>query len=216
MTLYHFSTNDFQAMQTDGLDMRMEHIRETVQPKFLSFAEQLTPFLAKETGQPFYAHLAKHARRTVNPPESTWIAFSCDRRSYKKYPHFQLGIWETHVFFWLAIIDDYPAKPAFADFLLSHEQEIMQQIPTDFMWSPDHTQPKTFKQGTLTPNEWHHLFQRLHDIKKAELLCGLTLTPDAIQAITSEQLLKKMQQAAHQLMPFYRTALTTMHENNLV
>ena len=48
-------------------------------------------------------HIAKHLRRTAYPPESTWVAIGGDKRGYKKYPHFQIGINEHYVFFTLAV-----------------------------------------------------------------------------------------------------------------
>src|SRR5207253_2263610 len=35
---------------------------------------------------------AKHARRTVNPPDDTWVAFAPDRRGYKKHCHFKVAV----------------------------------------------------------------------------------------------------------------------------
>ena len=55
-----------------------------------------------------YPHIAKHARRTINPPNDTWISFSSNPRGYKMQPHFQIGLWETHLFIWYAVI--YEAK----------------------------------------------------------------------------------------------------------
>ena len=37
-------------------------------------------------------HVAKHARRSVNPPIDTWVAFAPNKRGYKMLPHFQIGL----------------------------------------------------------------------------------------------------------------------------
>ena len=37
----------------------------------------------------FYPHVAKHARRSVNPPKDTWVAFATSKRGYKMLPHFK-------------------------------------------------------------------------------------------------------------------------------
>ena len=39
-----------------------------------------------------FAHVAKHMRRTVNPPDDTWVAFAADKRGYKKHCHFKVAI----------------------------------------------------------------------------------------------------------------------------
>jgi uncharacterized protein YktB (UPF0637 family) len=36
--------------------------------------------------------VAKHARRTVNPPDDTWVAFALDKRGYKKHCHFKVAV----------------------------------------------------------------------------------------------------------------------------
>jgi uncharacterized protein YktB (UPF0637 family) len=36
--------------------------------------------------------VAKHARRTVNPPDDTWVAFGPDLRGYKKHCHFKVAV----------------------------------------------------------------------------------------------------------------------------
>jgi uncharacterized protein YktB (UPF0637 family) len=36
--------------------------------------------------------VARHARRTVNPPDDTWVAFAPDRRGYKKHCHFKVAV----------------------------------------------------------------------------------------------------------------------------
>ena len=48
--------------------------------------------------------MAKHARRTVNPPKDSWVAFAPYKRGYKSLPHFQIGLWRTHLFIVLVII----------------------------------------------------------------------------------------------------------------
>jgi uncharacterized protein YktB (UPF0637 family) len=51
------------------------------------------------------AHVAKHARRTANPPEDAWVAFGPDRRSYKKAPHFKIAVSRQAVPFPFALRD---------------------------------------------------------------------------------------------------------------
>src|SRR5262249_30268826 len=35
-----------------------------------------------------YAHVAKHMRRSVNPPPETWVAFGPSPRGYKQFCHY--------------------------------------------------------------------------------------------------------------------------------
>src|SRR5699024_11327687 len=59
-------------------------------------------------GSDMHLHIAKHARRTVNPPNDTWMAIAGNKRGYKKHPHFQVGLWDDHLFIWLAYIYELP------------------------------------------------------------------------------------------------------------
>jgi uncharacterized protein YktB (UPF0637 family) len=43
--------------------------------------------------------VARHARRTVNPPHDTWVAFALDKRGYKKHCHFKIAVSRSGVRF---------------------------------------------------------------------------------------------------------------------
>src|SRR5262249_60114105 len=38
------------------------------------------------------AKVPTHPRRTVNPPDDTWVAFALDKRGYKKHCHFKIAV----------------------------------------------------------------------------------------------------------------------------
>nr|WP_313787308.1 DUF1054 family protein [Paenibacillus larvae] len=88
----------------------MKAIRERIQPKFKELGELLCDDLAMMAGNEMFVHIAKHARRTVNPPKDTWMAFCHNKRGYKQHPHFQIGLFDDHVFVWLAFIYELPDK----------------------------------------------------------------------------------------------------------
>ena len=50
------------------------------------------PPSARSLGGETFAHVARHARRTVNPPDDTWVAFGPDARGYKKHCHFKVAV----------------------------------------------------------------------------------------------------------------------------
>lgn len=87
-----FRPADFNVFEVKGFQARMAEIRERVRPKLEGLGQQLAPAIARATATETYAHVAKHARRTVNPPDDTWVAFGPDARGYKKYPHFKLAV----------------------------------------------------------------------------------------------------------------------------
>src|SRR5690625_5408059 len=76
----------------------MTAIQERIQPKFKKIGEALTEDVRAMVGSDMHLHIAKHARRTVNPPNDTWMAIAGNKRGYKKHPHFQVGLWDDHLF----------------------------------------------------------------------------------------------------------------------
>src|ERR1051326_4685565 len=72
----------------EGFAERMGEIRAHVQPKLRAIGERLREPVSRLAGQPCYPHVAKHMRRTVNPPPETWVAFGPSPRGYKQFCHY--------------------------------------------------------------------------------------------------------------------------------
>ena len=87
-----FGANDFKIFDVKGFQPRMAELRERVRPKLEAFGHSLGPAIARTTGTEVFRHVAKHARRTVNPPDDTWVAFAADPRGYKKHCHFKVAV----------------------------------------------------------------------------------------------------------------------------
>lgn len=103
-----FTDSDFETFQIEGLEERMEAIEDRIRPKFRTIGQELTDELSARLGSEMFLHIAKHARRTVNPPQDTWLAIAANKRGYKKHPHFQVGLFDDFVFVWLAFIYELP------------------------------------------------------------------------------------------------------------
>ena len=86
------TTPDFKVFEIKGFKPRMEAIRSRVRPKLESIGKSLLPDVARATAGETFAHVARHARRTVNPPDDTWVAFAPDQRGYKKHCHFKVAV----------------------------------------------------------------------------------------------------------------------------
>jgi uncharacterized protein YktB (UPF0637 family) len=87
-----FSAADFKVFDVKGFQARMSEIRGRVRPKLEALGHSLAPAIQRTTGEATFAHVAKHARRTVNPPDDTWVAFTSNERGYKKHPHFKVAV----------------------------------------------------------------------------------------------------------------------------
>jgi uncharacterized protein YktB (UPF0637 family) len=87
-----FRASDFKVFEISGFKPRMDAIRTRIRPKLEAAGRDLLPDVSRIGGEEAFTHVAKHVRRTVNPPEDTWVAFACDRRGYKKHCHFKLAV----------------------------------------------------------------------------------------------------------------------------
>jgi uncharacterized protein YktB (UPF0637 family) len=87
-----FRATDFKIFDIKGFQPRMAELRARVRPKLEVIGHSLSPGVSRATGGDAFAHVAKHARRTVNPPADTWVAFSPDARGYKKHCHFKVAV----------------------------------------------------------------------------------------------------------------------------
>jgi uncharacterized protein YktB (UPF0637 family) len=87
-----FNTVDFKVFDDAGFRSRMGQIRARLRPKLEAIGRSLVPGVSRATGSPTFAHVARHARRTVNPPADTWVAFGPDARGYKKHSHFRVAV----------------------------------------------------------------------------------------------------------------------------
>src|SRR5690625_5917910 len=124
-----FEQNDFDTFKIDGLEDRMAAIRERIQPKFKAIGDEIVDDLAAQLGNEMFIHIAQHARRTVNPPNDTRMAFSSSNRGYKMLPHFHNGLWDDRLFVWLAYIYDFPSKCEIAVYFFTNLDDLKQMIP---------------------------------------------------------------------------------------
>ncbi len=87
-----FTAADFKVFEVDGFAPRMAAIKGRIRPKLEAAGKELAPDVTRVGGAPAFAHVARHARRTVNPPDDTWVAFAADKRGYKKHCHFKVAV----------------------------------------------------------------------------------------------------------------------------
>ncbi len=196
-----FHDKDFDVFNIQGLDERMEALRANLSPKLEQIAQTLAPTVTALTGDEMFVHVAKHARRTKNPPNDTWSALANNKRGYKQHPHFQVGLWETHLFVWFAIIYENPIKADYAKVLRKHMKEIKAHIPEDFVWSKDHTVPEVISHQDV---DLEQLIDRLESVKKAEILCGITIDRKDPILQDGQALLQKIENTIVKLEYLYR------------
>ncbi len=174
MPTLKWTNKDFNVFQINGLEQRMDALNSCVRPKFNKLGENFSAFFSSHLGEEFYPHVAKHARRTVNPPNDSWVAFAPYKRGYKALPHFQIGLWSTHLFIVFAIIYEAPQKNLMAQRLLANKP-LLQQLPNDFIVSGDHMSPEAISIEDAKEEKLDELLIRLRDVKKGEFLVGTVI-----------------------------------------
>ena len=92
MATLGFSRGDFEVFAIEGFSARMAKIYERIRPRLVRLGIELAPELSRTLHIEFFPHVAKHMRRTVNPPDETWAAFGPSPRGYKRYGYLVLCI----------------------------------------------------------------------------------------------------------------------------
>lgn len=197
------TNQDFDVFLIDGLEARMQAIKENIQPKLSILGNHYVTELTALTGDEMFFHVAKHARRTKNPPDDTWVAFANNPRGYKMLPHFQIGLWQTHLFIWLAIINESLNKQEFGKKLEANIDKIITTVPDVFVWSCDHTKPAATKHSDLSKAQLQGYLQKLQTIKKAELLCGVHIDRKTAVNMSPEKMLTQIDEVFKTLACLY-------------
>ena len=201
-----FTATDFHIFLIDGLENRMNAMKAEIRPKFEELGTYVAPFLTAMVGEPVTTHIAKHARRTVNAPDETWVAWSTNRRGYKAYPHFQVGLNKDYLFICFALIYECPKKPLFARHMKEKFEQIWPYIPANYYVSEDHTKPHFTLKATLDKNTIQPLLERLIKVKKTEFLCGLHIPKEDKSLLLHNSLLNHITQTFENLYPLYLLA----------
>lgn len=198
-----FSQKDFDIFSAAGLDERMELIRTFIQPKFQEIGNVLAADLSMLIGNEMYLHIAKHARRTVNPPKDTWLAIADNKRGYKKHPHFQVGLFDDHVFIWLAFIYELPNKKEIGEALLDHA-DLLKEMPADFVISLNHMQKDSF--SISNKEEMIAGLERFRDTKSGEFLIGRHFKADDPILKNGGEFVNVVKSTFETLIPIYKVS----------
>ncbi|EOS57961.1 YktB family protein [Paenibacillus barengoltzii] len=206
MAFEGFTTQDFDALTVPGLESRMEAIISHIRPKLETLGAEMAPYLSALCGEEMFPHVAKHARRTVNPPNDTWVAWAASKRGYKALPHFQVGMFSTHLFIIFAVIYESPNKAVFANYLDKHAAQIKKTIPDGFYWSLDHMSPDGTPNREADAKQLKAWAEKLKTIKKSEALCGLRLERNDPIVSDGTKLIRTVEETFQTLLPLYKGA----------
>ncbi|SHK02820.1 DUF1054 domain-containing protein [Alicyclobacillus tolerans] len=199
-----FQADDFSVFDVPDLDGRMQAIKSVIRPKLEKIGAQFAQQLSYDLHRPVYAHVAKHARRTVNPPKDTWVAFSENPRGYKQHPHFQLGIWPTHVFVMFGVLYESPNKSAIVQRLENHAETIIKHIPADYFWMEDHTKPIYLSARDVHVEKFKDMAEKCKNRRQGDLLIGKKWSAEQILEMQAHQALASFQEVFQRLLSIYQ------------
>lgn len=198
-----FTSDSFDVFTIEGLDNRMVAIREQIQPVFQELDTYFVECLSSEIGETLPIHIAQHRRRTANAPDFTWSAMGGDKRGYKKYPHFQLGITGDYVVMWLSFIDNPEFEKEMARSFLAHP-ELFEGLPKDMMINHDHT-VNTYE--ALTETSLVKVLERFEKVKKGEFQIGRIVTKEEITHLSGTEAKEYMRDTYLALLPIYQHSM---------
>lgn len=204
MSFQGFTQSDFDVFTIPGLEARMEALIARVRPKLHEIGNQINPFLSTLCTEEMHPHVARHARRKVNPPHDTWVAWSNSKKGYKAHPHFQVGLWQTHLFVWFALIYESPLKIDFAHRALPEVSTIKQTIPDHYQWSIDHTKPEAKLAHEVSEEELSRMLEQLYKVKKSEILCGIHIDRNDPILHDGQALQERILDTFKTLVPLYK------------
>ncbi|HGZ9025320.1 TPA: YktB family protein [Staphylococcus aureus] len=202
MTKYTFKPKDFKAFNVEGLDARMEALNEYIRPQLHELGEYFSDFFTSQTDETFYPHVAKHARRSVNPPKDTWVAFATSKRGYKMLPHFQIGMFEDQLFVMFGIMHEAKDKATRAK-VFERKFKAIQQLPDDYRVCLDHMKPDKPFIKDLTDDDLKEAIQRAINVKKGEFFIARAITPQDKRLKSDKAFIAFLEETFDQFLPFY-------------
>lgn len=119
-----FTKKDLEVFELQGFADRMQLIADEIRPKLAKLGELIQPQLSRLVSHQLFPHVALHARRTVNPPEETWVSFSPDDKAYKSYVHFALCVGSIGVQARVTAKQECEYRKPFAQNLLAHVEKL--------------------------------------------------------------------------------------------
>ncbi|WP_018142659.1 DUF1054 family protein [Alloscardovia criceti] len=201
-----FTARAFGVFDVEGLEPRMTAIRAELWPLFNTYGAAISQRVSDSLHleEPLAVHIAQHLRRTTHAPESTWVAIGGDKRGYKKYPHFQIGINDEYVFIALACIDRPVHIVDIAQDFAQNGEDI-RALSQDFVLIPDHTKKAFFRIQDVALEEF---FARVAQVKSSEFMMGRLEKPGSPTLRSAKACKAWILSTVDELIPLYARAMS--------
>lgn len=198
-----FDKKDLAVFDLQEFQERMPAIRNRIRPKLEALGEELGPLLMRQFKAEFFAHTAKHMRRTVNPPDETWVAFGPQSRGYKAYVYGAFCIGKAGAQVRVVMKDESPLRAALGKNILKN-QSFFEKHAKDWKGLSDYLKRDAqYRPQTITDiGEFiDYAGNRLTTLKSALFDVGFVVDP------FSPKLAQEVLKSFEKLYPFYLCGL---------
>jgi uncharacterized protein YktB (UPF0637 family) len=202
-----FVASDFRIFDVKGFQPRMTEIRARVRPKLDAFGGSLASSVSRSVGGEVFAHVAKHARRTVNPPDDTWVAFGPDKRGYKKHCHFKVAVSRHTVRFLFEIGPEHAEKKRWATAWKKNAGKlspVLRRMKDLAHFKNEHDETPAAALGDMTPEALVELADEIVRTRDGQLVLGRVVAADEAARWTEAQYRTAALETFRALLPLYR------------
>ena len=202
-----FNAGDFKVFDVQGFQPRMSEIRGRIRPKLEAIGHSLAPAVGRATGAPTFAHVAKHARRTVNPPDDTWVAFCGELRGYKKHTHFKVAVSRHCVRFLFEVGPEYADKKKWASAWKRSAGKlgpVLRRVRGLGWFKNEHDEAPARPLADFTPDQLGALADELVRTRDGQLVFGRAVPAEEAAHWTEAQYRNAALETFRTLAPLYR------------
>lgn len=202
-----FTAADFKVFDVKGFQPRMAEIRARVRPRLEAFGHVLAPAVSRATGGPAFAHVARHARRTVNPPDDTWVAFGPDARGYKKHPHFKVAVSRHCVRFLFEVGPEHADKARWAAAWRKNAAKlapVLRRVRGLAWFKNEHDEQPTAAFADLSPQQLIELADELTRTRDGQLVLGRAVPAEEAARWSEAEYRAVALETFRALAPLYR------------
>lgn len=202
-----FRAADFSVFDVKGFRARMSGIRERVRPKLDALGHSLAPSVGRSVAGEVFPHVARHARRTVHPPDDTWVAFGPDPRGYKKHCHFKLAVSRRCVRFLFEVGPEHADKKRWAAAWRRNAGRlgpVLRRVQGLAWFENEHDDEPAAALADLTPQQLEDLADALLRTRDGQLVLGRAVAAAQVTRWSEADCRAAALDTFRPLVPLYR------------
>jgi uncharacterized protein YktB (UPF0637 family) len=204
-----FIDTDYDVFEIPGFAERMAAIRAQIRPKLVEIGAEIVEGLRPEFGPEFYAHVASHMRRRVNPPPDTWVAFGPSKKGYKAYPHLSVGVGYDGPYVEFIVMEESDHKALLSENLQRNAKAVaglLNGLEGMSVHLDHHARDGGLPSATITPEALCGVANEVIRLKGNEFMVACPL-PRSDPRAQGRALIPTALDAFRKLEPLYRCAL---------